>query len=567
MPNHSLTIAGMIVALIWCSESTVAQWSTNPSVNNMVGATATDAWPVVISDKSGGAIIAWQDYRTGTPRVYTQRISTAGHLLWSSAGVPVDAGTGQDSSPVVASDGEGGVIVAWQDNRGVDADIYAQRISASGSPLWTGYAIAVCTASHDQIDPVVVADGAGGAIVVWEDYRDSTSYNIYAQRINSSGACLWTTNGVAVCLASRDQKFPVVVDDGAEGEIVTWVDYRGGLTSFIYAQRIDTSGAVRWSTDGVSICSAPGDRWFPRLVSDGAHGAIVTWYDSRNSSTAVYAQRVNGSGVAQWDSNGVRICTSAGSQMLPEIVSDGMAGAIITWQDYRSGATADVYAQHVGAGGNLLWSQMGNPICASAGDQFIPRIASDENGGAIITWEDHRSISGADIYAQSISAGGVVQWPVNGAPICSADLLQDCPAIIADGVSGAIVVWVDHRGGSTVALFAQRIDQFGRFTRSERKIQDGPLTFALLQNYPNPFNPTTIIGFTVPFRSKIVLSVYNVLGQNIATIVNEEMGAGYHEHTWKANVSSGIYFYKIVAVSLEKPATSFVQTRKMILLH
>jgi hypothetical protein len=87
-----------------------------------------------------------------------------------------------------------------------------------------------------------------------------------------------------------------------------------------------------------------------------------------------------------------------------------------------------------------------------------------------------------------------------------------------------------------------------------------PREFDLNQNYPNPFNPTTVIEFALPVKSKVELSVYNLLGEKIITLVNEEKDAGNHQVLFNAiNLSSGIYFYKL-------QANDFVQTKKMILL-
>jgi hypothetical protein len=88
-----------------------------------------------------------------------------------------------------------------------------------------------------------------------------------------------------------------------------------------------------------------------------------------------------------------------------------------------------------------------------------------------------------------------------------------------------------------------------------------PVEYSLEQNYPNPFNPNTRIKFAVPIESEVNLSVYDILGELVSTIVDEKMNAGYYEYNFDAaHYSSGIYFYRI-------KAGSFVETRKMILLR
>ena len=87
-----------------------------------------------------------------------------------------------------------------------------------------------------------------------------------------------------------------------------------------------------------------------------------------------------------------------------------------------------------------------------------------------------------------------------------------------------------------------------------------PLKFALEQNYPNPFNPSTKIKYSVPQSSKVIIKVFDVLGNEIETLVNEEKPAGTYELTWNAaNLPSGVYFYQI-------KAGEFTTVKKMILL-
>ncbi len=88
-----------------------------------------------------------------------------------------------------------------------------------------------------------------------------------------------------------------------------------------------------------------------------------------------------------------------------------------------------------------------------------------------------------------------------------------------------------------------------------------PTTFTLSQNYPNPFNPTTQINFQIPKADNVTLEIYNIIGQKVATLVDQKMAPGEYSIVWDAqNVASGIYFYKL-------SVDQFTQTRKMILMR
>jgi len=95
---------------------------------------------------------------------------------------------------------------------------------------------------------------------------------------------------------------------------------------------------------------------------------------------------------------------------------------------------------------------------------------------------------------------------------------------------------------------------------SVKDITEIPTSFELSQNYPNQFNPTTTIRYSLPTSANVKLVVYDLLGREIATLVNEEQSAGWKEVQWNAkNMSNGIYFYKLTA-------GAFVETKKMLVV-
>ena len=103
------------------------------------------------------------------------------------------------------------------------------------------------------------------------------------------------------------------------------------------------------------------------------------------------------------------------------------------------------------------------------------------------------------------------------------------------------------------------------FNTAEAILNDIPEKFSLSQNYPNPFNPVTRMDYTLPKRSRVVISIYNVLGQEVKTIINREQEYGYHSITWDGidnrgkQMSSGVYFARM-------NSNSFSQTKKMLLV-
>ena len=95
----------------------------------------------------------------------------------------------------------------------------------------------------------------------------------------------------------------------------------------------------------------------------------------------------------------------------------------------------------------------------------------------------------------------------------------------------------------------------------EEEFDEIPTNYTLSQNYPNPFNPSTRIRYSAPQSSNVLIKVFDILGNEIETLMSEEKAAGTYEITWYAeNLPSGIYFYKL-------QAGNFVETKKMVLLR
>jgi hypothetical protein len=118
----------------------------------------------------------------------------------------------------------------------------------------------------------------------------------------------------------------------------------------------------------------------------------------------------------------------------------------------------------------------------------------------------------------------------------------------------------------STAWYCETLDTFGTMgeknfvTDVPKNVENLPTDYALDQNYPNPFNPNTKISFSIPVEGFVALDVYNSIGQKVATLVNENKTAGSYEVNFNAaNLSSGVYFYKLTS-------GSFINTKKMILM-
>ncbi len=441
------------------------RWSCRPDSTLPVVVASGSQWNVqMASDGHHGAIVVWQDRRDGQgDKLYMQRIAADGGMLWADGGIPLAVTGGYQYYPQILSDGSGGAYVVWQDNRsGLGYDIYIQHVSATGESLFPPNGLPLCLASGHQYYPKIVAATDGQVIVAWQDKR-AADFDIYAQKVNVFGNQLWTADGVIISSAEFDQVDPVLVSDNSGGAIIAWSDYRGASGfSDIYAQRIKWNGGAAWTPNGIPVSQAPNNQWNPQIVTNGAAGAIVVWQDRRESFyDNVYAQRLDSNGTRNWVVEGLPLAPVDANQYYPRVTSDGLGGAVAAWQDNRGGSDYDIYAQRLNAAGTTLWSSGGKAVSTALDHQYYPQIVRD-GPSFIVAWQDKRGGS-YDIYGQRLDLVGANRWTLNGERVTDSPNDQYNPQLTGDGFEGAIVAWADFRlGNGATDIFANRIGSNGK---------------------------------------------------------------------------------------------------------
>jgi hypothetical protein len=316
--------------------------------------------------------------------------------------------------------------------------------------------IAVCEAPGQQQFPRLVSDGSGGAIVVWEDGRTGST-RIYAQRIDSAGVVQWATDGVVICTADGAER-PRLVSDGAGGAIITWWDMRAGWPiGSVCAQRVDGSGATKWAQNGVVLDSVANSVAFPVIAAYDS-GAVIAWHGVDGEP---WIQKIDTAGGIQWAPGGVQVALNGDNPM--SIIGDGEGGVILAWSTYDIGyIDKEVFARHIDQVGNVTTTINGDTICDAPEGQVFPQCVPDGHGGAIIGWNDARDPDHypyAQRYTPDVSMEWITLWPAGGVRSADSIACDGATAIFAsDGHYGAYVSW---NGPLSSDVFAQRIDSMG----------------------------------------------------------------------------------------------------------
>ena len=392
---------------------------------------------------------------------------TAGNMRpaiadWPPEGVSLCAPGVCDANTLVVTcpDGFGGAFVYWQDYRSGNADLYAQRVTASGeiAPGWPANGLPICTnpAFQSRSTWSMAPDGLGGMLVSWLDFRNAgggpTSVDIYAQRVMADGTLApgWAVDGMPVTRRPGYQSAPVVVADGTGGGYFSWDHISAGPRD-IHLQRLTANGvpAPGWPSDGLPVCTADADQGGPQLASDGSAGVILAWGDLRDGPLAVYAQRelADGNLASGWPVNGARIVLGRG---IRELVSDGTGGAYLACLTPGPIVDDDYYLQRFTGAGTISpgWPEGGALVCAAAGQRAGLRMSPDAYGGAHLAWYDFRGTSD-EIYAMRMQADGTRApgWPADGLRVTNLQTGDYSPIPAADGLGGVYLAWDRNTGG------------------------------------------------------------------------------------------------------------------------
>lgn len=233
-----------------------------------------------------------------------------------------------------------------------------------------------------------------------------------------------------------------------------------------------------------------------------------------------------------------------------DVVMNGNGDFIAVWSSGRSVTGVSIYMRHFNAEGIPLGE------CKQINeDLLVPTtevaISIDGSGCLVVVWERKNS-QGSNIVAQRFADDGS-RIGNNFQVSATVDTLRHLRPTVALKDGKIYTVWNTLKAANSInfILWANILDFDNPAVGVEQQPEQAPVSFRLLQNYPNPFNPATTIRFEVAQQAQVQLAVYNILGEEIITLVNEEVMPGSHDAVWDGkddrgkDVSSGIYLYKL----------------------
>ncbi len=443
--------------------------------------------------------------------------------------------TSSNNAWCVASSGSV-VHVVWHDYRDGNSEIYYKR-SIDGGVSWSAD-MQLTNDPASSWNPSVTVSGSV-VHVVWQDDRNGNTEIYYKRSIDEGGN--WEADTRLTNNASSSVSPSVTVSGPAVH--VVWFDNRDGNEEIYYKRSLDFGGS--WGTD-IRMTNNSAISRNPSVTASGS-AAHVVWEDNREGNWEIYYKGSIDEGV-NWDPD-TRLTNNTANSWYPSVSSSG-SDVHIVWSDDRDGNLEIYYKGSINKGVN--WdadTRLTNNSAASR----TPSVSV--SGQAVhVVWDDRRGGASGEIYYKRSTDAGV-SWIADTQ--LTVNFASQNPSVSVSGTA-VYVVWKDYRDGNWEIYSKQ--NPTGNPVGIINISSEIPNEFSLGQNYPNPFNPATKIKFELRNTSFTNLVIYDGLGREVETIVNEQLNAGSYEADWNAsNFPSGVYFYKLTT-------GDFSKTNKMLLI-
>lgn len=437
-----------IYAQIYNPDGTVQD--TNFRVNTDFG--IGGQWePAVSIDNSGNFIIAWEDIRNGNSDIYAQRFNSNGIPQDTNFRINTDIGASKQQGTSLIITKLGDFIVVWEDIRNGNSDIYAQLLNSNGIPQDSNFKVNFDIGTASQQKPSVAGDSSGNFIIVWQDDRNGNS-DIYAQRYNSNCAAQDTNFKVNADVGAACQQRPSVAMEGSGGFIIVWQDDRDGNFD-IYAQKYNLNCTLKDTNFKVNSDIDTSDQFGPSVSIAKTGIFVITWLNGGDNNSSIYAQMYDSSITPQGVSFKVNDNAVDCAHWVPSISMNKPGNFVITWHDWRSG-DANIYAQRYDSYGN---SQGGNFIVnedPGTSEQAYPALAMNDSGSFVATWRDERDVW-LRIYAQRYSSDGTAQGMNFRVNDDTGKTSHEGPTIAMNNSGDFIISWQDWRA-EYWDIYAQR---------------------------------------------------------------------------------------------------------------
>ena len=437
----------------------------------------------------------------------------------------------QSNARSIAVDSQGHLHVVWNDTRDGNREIYYKAFDGAA---WSADLRLTVDGLHST-DPGIAVDGNDNLHVVWNDDRDG-NYEIYYKRFDGAS---WGTD-TRLTSAGGDSRYPSIAVDGLNRILVVWQDKRGGEgTKNIYMRMHD---GITWQAEENIASDVPGSQT-PAIAVDANNHVHVAWRQNYGDSLRTYYKMFNGSawgeeevlaaGESQWDPPNP-----------PTITTDHLNQVHVAWDDDPDGSYEVFYRLFDG----ITWYPR-ERVSGELHNSSKASIVVDNGGSVHMIWVDRQDGNNEIYYAGKKGLYWEQETRLTKAPDES---IYPSLAIAPDGALH--MVWRDLRDGN-YEIYYKTGASWTLASIEDRAADHGQI--GNLRCAPNPVRLSTgrsaRIEFTLGFKARPVLSVYDVSGRLVRRIEAEELEPGHQSIAWDGTaisggrVAEGIYFLEVSA--------------------
>jgi len=538
----------LALVVLLAPSAALAAWPSDPAQNLPVcTATGTQSGPLAVSDGAGGAIFIWGDQRASSnTSVFAQHVDGQGNELWTANGADVLENTvDYVTNGAVCPDGASGAFCAWS-NGSEGFLVHVQHVGAGGAPDWGATGVSVSVPGNTS-GLGLVSDGGSGVIAVWRSNEPGGStFSLRAQHLNAAGVKTWGTDAVVVRAVGSEMPVSLrLVADGQGGVLALWTQINADGTAWkIVAQHVTPAGAIAGDAAGVVLRS--GTLTVPTVVTaaDGAGAAYAAWAEKDLTGTSrVYTQRVGPNGAAQWSPPGALLTSS--TYATPDELQLGPSAdgdAIVAWKQSEATATW-MRAQRLTPSGSAAWSAGGVPVCRPThGDIVYVNMASDGFGGALFAYVDAKFTDPPLYdYVYDVAAARVTS---GGAAPWAPTGVAVCDAPGRQEPTGIVA---DGGGGAIIGwydersgsgdVYAQNVHGDGTLGGDVTAVGPGRASFTA-RAWPLPARDHVDLAFTSAGGAAVV-AIFDPSGRRVRELMREPVAAGETHMRWDGLEASG----------------------------
>jgi len=453
--------------LVWCLFATVAysQWSNDPNQNTASGIAAGEqVIPKIAVHENGTTYIGWFSQESGNYNVRLQKLDIFGNKLWADEGLLISSNPSMTwlTDWDMTVDQEGFAILAFQDIRNGNNNIYVYKISPQGEFLWGTNGLALSNNSDFEADPKIAITAQNNAVFAWS--RENT---ISMQKVNPSGQKQWGENGIQF-QGPTDFAWPMIIPVNEDEILMTFFKQTGqfpAITKNVFVQRFDPDGQGVWG-DGIAITNNAGIPFYVKasMIPDGNNGAFVTWHRSPGNIFDAYVQHVKEDENLSFPANGLALSlNTANHQLDPVLAFDADSEYLYAfWREHNANQSLrGISGQRISSAGTRLWGNNGKTIVAiQAGEKADLSATLTENEPIIVFSDSPQGSINAFVRAIRLNKNGDAVW-LGGQRSLSLISSNKADVEITNFINGQmIVVWEDERsdGGD---IYAQNMKPNG----------------------------------------------------------------------------------------------------------